>query len=82
MEVESLQQPNHQRGDEDDREGTLQEVLGLVPQQVRHVFEARQAVVGQLHHKGCHVALVAKPLGKQSGDDADNDAQEIQADEH
>ena len=39
LEIKSLQQPYHQGSDEDNGEGALQEVFGLVPQQMRHVFE-------------------------------------------
>ena len=46
------------------------------------VFCTWQAIVGQLHDERCHVALVAKPFGEQRCDDADEDAQKIEANQH
>ena len=43
----------------DDRKGALEEIAGLFPEQLDHILEAGQAVVGQLHHKGDGLALTA-----------------------
>ena len=46
LQVKVLQEPDDDGGRKDDRKGFLQEVAGLFPQQLGHVFQAGQAVVG------------------------------------
>ena len=63
MEIKSLQKPDDQSGKEDDRKGALDEVFGLVPQQVGNVFGTWHAVVGQLHDERRDCAFFAYPFG-------------------
>ena len=59
MEVKGLQTPDDDGGDKNDGKRLLQEVFGLVPQQVQHILGLRHTVVGHFHDKG-NGALFAK----------------------
>ena len=63
--VKVLQKPDDDGGGKDDRKGLLQEVPGFFPQQLRHVFQAGQAVVGQLHDERDGLALEHRALEQQ-----------------
>ena len=77
MQVKALEEPYHHRGDENDGEGSLQEVLGLFPQQLRHVFGAGQPVVGQLHHEGDGLTPEQRVLVEQRRQYAHQNAQQV-----
>ena len=62
VDVKALEEPHHDSGEENHREGPLQEVLGLVPQEARHILGAGEAVVGQLHDKGDRLAAEQRAL--------------------
>ena len=79
MEVEALQEPDDHGGDQDDREGALEEVLCLFPEQLQDAARAGQAVVGQLHHEGDGLSLEDGPLEQQGRQDAADDAEQIEA---
>ena len=57
LEVKGLQEPNDDGRDKDHREGALQKVLGLFPEEKENVLRARHAVVREFHHEGHGFAL-------------------------
>ena len=77
-EVEGLEEPDDDRGDEDDREGAGDEVLGLVPHQPHDGHEAREAVGRQLHDEGYGLALEEETVEYEGHDDAHDDAREVE----
>ena len=78
VQVKALQEPHRHRGDEDDGEGPLQKVLGLFPQQLGHIFQPGQAIVGQLHDKGDGLAPEQGLFVEQGGQNAHKNAQNVQ----
>ena len=49
--VKSLQDPNENGRQENDRKGSLQEILCLFPKQLPYILSSRKAIVRKLHHK-------------------------------
>ena len=76
LEVETLQEPYHDRGDQDHGECSLQEILCLFPEKKQHIFCSRHTVIGKLHDKGNRFSLEHGLFKEQGGEDADNDAQQ------
>ena len=80
VKVKALQEPDRDRGDEDDGEGLLQKVLGLLPEKLQHAAGTGHAVVGQLHHKGDCLPLEERLLEQKGDQNPDQDPQQVQAD--
>jgi len=77
-EIKALQEPDHDRGDQDHGEGAVQEVLGLFPHKLAHVARGGQAVIGQFHHEGHRVAAEERLAVDQRRQHAREDSQEIE----
>ena len=48
VKIKTLKKPNRNRRNKNDSESPLEEVLGLVPKQMSHIFRPRHPIVGQL----------------------------------
>ena len=67
-EVEGLQEPYNYRRNQYDGERAFQKVLRLVPEQHKHVFEARETIVWQFHNKRDSLALERRHFGYERDD--------------
>ena len=77
MEVEALEEPNHDGGYENHGEGSLQEVLGLFPQKLQDIAGIRESVVGQFHHERDCLALEEGLLEDECNQDRREDSENV-----
>ena len=78
-EVEALEEPDHDRRDQNDREGALQEISGFFPEKLGDILGAREAVVRELHDERDGFALEEGLLEEEGRQDGSEDAQNIEA---
>ena len=81
-EVEGLQEPDDDGGDEDDGEGALDEVARLVPQQMGNAAGGGETIVGEFHDKGGSIIVMSEALEQQHDRHADEDTEQVEAYDH
>jgi hypothetical protein len=74
MEIEGAKEPNDDACQEDDREGSLQEIFGFVPQQAQHIVGNGEAIVGKFHDKRYGFTSEKRMFHDDGCKDADQDA--------
>ena len=82
MEIEGLEEPHNDGCQKDHGKGPLEEVLGLVPQQMGHVLCPGHPVVGQFHDEGDRLPPEHGVLGDQGRQNAHQDSQKVQSHHH
>ena len=80
---EAGQRPQHDRGDEDDRAGALQEDHRALPQaDARRRVSGGQLIFGQLHHEAAAAALDHRAAEHQRGEQRADDAGDVEPEQH
>jgi hypothetical protein len=80
MEIKGFQEPDDDGCQKDDGKCPLKKVLCLLPQQLGDIFRAGQPVVRKLHDKGDSLSLEYRILGNPRHQNADQNAQCVEAD--
>lgn len=81
-EIEGLQGPDYNRRQENDGKCALEEVLGLIPKQERHILYARHPVVRQFHNERGGIVRPAPDSAQEGHKDSDQNSSHIEAGEH
>ena len=79
MQIEVLQEPDQDGGDQDDREGALQEIPGLFPQKLQGVAQTGEPVIGQFHYEGDCFTAEEGSLVEKCRENTGQDPQHIEA---